>query len=71
MRACVKSLDNSLLSYKGIIVNYSWSEEDSCWHGKLVGIRDLYTFEGDFFMSSNKLFADTVVECLEENNNDQ
>ena len=67
MRDCVQGLGNNELHYKGVVGCYGWSEEDSCWHGKLLDVADLVTFEGDFFDDLKQAFADTVVDYLEEN----
>ncbi len=50
------------LSYKGYTGSVCWSEEDSCWHGKIQGIADLVTYEGDFFEDLEVAFKDSVVD---------
>ncbi len=50
------------LSYEGYTGSVCWSEEDSCWHGKVLGIVDLVTYEGDFFEDLEVAFKDSVVD---------
>ena len=70
MRDCVKDCGDNILSYKEVKGIYTWSEQDSCWHGKLTNMGHLYTFEGDFFTDLKQAFADTVVEYLEGTSNE-
>lgn len=34
------------MEYKGYIGTVEWSEEDKCFHGKVLFIRDLVIYEG-------------------------
>jgi predicted HicB family RNase H-like nuclease len=39
--------NNHCLHYKGYAGNIEFSEEDSVFHGKIIGIKSLISFEGD------------------------
>jgi len=59
------------LLYKGYSGNIEYSEEDAIFHGKVIGIKALISFEGDSVQMITKDFHDAVEEYLEfctENN---
>ena len=56
---------NNTLRYKGYIGNVSFSEKDEVFHGKIIGIRDLITFEGDTVSSLVEDFHNAVDEYEE------
>jgi predicted HicB family RNase H-like nuclease len=39
--------NNNYLHYKGYVGSIEFSEEDSVFHGKVVGVKSLLSFEGD------------------------
>jgi len=62
---------NNYLHYKGYIGSVEFSEEDAVFHGKIVGIKSLISFEGDSVTSLTQDFHDAIDEylefCLESN----
>jgi predicted HicB family RNase H-like nuclease len=52
------------LTYKGIIGSVEFSSEDDCFFGKLEGISDLVTFEGDSVSSLKAGFQEAVDDYL-------
>jgi predicted HicB family RNase H-like nuclease len=53
---------NELLHYKGYAGSVAFSEEDGVFHGKVVGIAPLISFEGDSVASITADFHDAVDE---------
>ena len=49
--------------YKGTI-NYSVA--DNVWHGKIVGISDLATYEADSYVELVEEFKDAVLEYMDD-----
>ena len=58
------STDN-YLHYKGYAGSVEFSEEDSVFHGKVVGIKSLISFEGDSINALIEDFHNAVDEYLE------
>ena len=60
---------NNILEYKGYYGSVEYSLEDECFHGKIVDISDLVTFEGDSIVSLKKAFHemvdDYIIDCEE------
>ena len=56
---------NSYLHYKDYIGSVLFSEEDSVFHGKIVGIKDLVSFEGDSVSALIEDFHNSVDEYFE------
>lgn len=48
--------------YKGT-VNYSVNNQ--CWHGKIVGVSDLVTYEADSYEELVEEFKDAVLEYMD------
>lgn len=48
--------------YKGT-VNYSVNNQ--CWHGKIVGVSDLVTYEADGYEELVEEFKDAVLEYMD------
>ena len=55
----------SFLHYKGYAGSIEFSEEDMVFHGKVVGIKSLISFEGDSVATITEDFHDAVDEYLE------
>ena len=53
------------LTYKGYDGSVEYSAEDRVLHGRLLGIRDMVTFEGSDVESLEKNFAAVVEEYLD------
>lgn len=56
---------NNNLHYKDYIGNVEFSEEDAIFHGKVVGIKSLISFEGDSVSAIIKDFHNAVDEYLD------
>ena len=60
-----------VLMYKDFIGSVHYSTDDKLFFGKIEGIKDLITFEGESVKEINKSFIDAVddyVEICNENN---
>lgn len=61
----------SSLEYKGYLGSVEFSAEDECFHGKLLYIRDLVTYEATTAKTLIKAFRhavdDYLVTCANEN----
>lgn len=53
------------LTYKNYICTVNLSEDDGIFHGKVIGIPDSISFEGDTLESLMQDFHSTVDEYLE------
>ena len=49
--------------YKGTI---NYSVDFQCWHGKIVGISDLVTYEADSYVELVEDFKDAVLEYIDD-----
>jgi len=56
---------NNYLHYKDYVGSVEFSEEDSVFHGKVVGIKSLISFEGNSVSALIKDFHNAVDEYLE------
>jgi predicted HicB family RNase H-like nuclease len=52
------------LHYKGYIGTFAYDEEADTFHGRVVGIRDVITFEGRSIEQLKKALADSVEDYL-------
>jgi predicted HicB family RNase H-like nuclease len=57
--------NNKLLNYKGYYGNVEYSAPDHCFHGKLLGISALVTYEGIDVSTLEESFKDSVDDYLE------
>ena len=55
----------SYLHYKDYAGSVEFSEEDAVFHGKIVGIKSLITFEGDSVSAITEDFHQAIDEYLE------
>ena len=55
---------SSTISYKGYDGSLEYSEDDRVFHGRIAGIRDMVTFEGDSVASLEASFRAAVEEYL-------
>jgi predicted HicB family RNase H-like nuclease len=55
---------NHCLHYKGYAGSIEFSEEDSVFHGKIIGIKSLISFEGDSVKTITNDFHNAVDEYL-------
>ncbi|MCL2171242.1 MAG: type II toxin-antitoxin system HicB family antitoxin [Defluviitaleaceae bacterium] len=56
---------SNCLNYKDYTGSIEFSEEDGVFHGKVVGIKSLISFEGDSVSSITEDFRNAVDEYLE------
>ncbi|MCL2035480.1 MAG: antitoxin HicB [Oscillospiraceae bacterium] len=56
---------SNYLNYKGYTGSVEFSEEDAVFHGKVVGIQSLISFEGDSVASTTEYFHSAVDEYLD------
>jgi predicted HicB family RNase H-like nuclease len=55
---------NNYLHYKGYVGSIEFSEEDNVFHGKVIGIKPLISFEGDTVTAIKEDFHNSVEEYL-------
>jgi predicted HicB family RNase H-like nuclease len=55
---------NEVLKYKGYHGSTEYSLEDDCLHGRLLGITDMITYEGNSVKEIKIAFKDSVDEYL-------
>ena len=53
------------LTYKDILGSVAFSTEDEVFYGKLLGMNDLITFEGNTVANLKKAFEEAVDDYLE------
>jgi len=56
---------NNYLNYKDYSGSVEFSEEDAVFHGKVIGIKSLISFEGNCVKSLTEDFHNAVDEYLE------
>ena len=56
---------NDILQYKDYYASVSFSAEDDVFHGKVIGINDLISFEGDSVKTLKDAFIEAVDDYLE------
>lgn len=56
---------NDILEYNGYYAKIQFSPEDQVFFGKLIGINDLVTFEGDTVKGLQKAFRESVDDYIE------
>ena len=56
---------NHYLHYKNYVGSVEFSEEDAVFHGKVIGIKPLLSFEGDSVSALIEDFHNAVDEYLE------
>jgi predicted HicB family RNase H-like nuclease len=55
---------NNVMEFKGYVVSVEFSAEDEVFFGKLTGIREVVTFEGDSVTKLKKAFKDAVEDYI-------
>ncbi len=56
---------NNILEYKGYIGSVDFSSDDKVFFGKIVGIKDLVTFEGESVPGLESAFHEVVEDYLQ------
>jgi predicted HicB family RNase H-like nuclease len=68
-------MTDNMLKYKEFIGSVEYSDDDECFFGKILGITDLVTFEGDSVIALKNAFTeaveDYIVLCREANKEPQ
>ena len=57
-------MTTNTLNYKGFFGSVNYSAEDECLFGKITGITDLVTFEGDSIQSLKSAFVEAVEDYI-------
>jgi predicted HicB family RNase H-like nuclease len=55
----------SLMRYKGYIGKVEFDDEANIFHGEVINLRDVITFEGESVGELRKAFQDSVEDYLE------
>ena len=55
-----------VLESRGYEGTVSYSVNDGCYHGKIVGISDLVTYEADGYEELVEEFKDAVLEYMDD-----
>jgi len=55
---------DNILKYKGYYGSVEYSADDECFFGKIIGITDLITFEGESVVALKKAFGEAVEDYL-------
>lgn len=53
------------LDYKGYLGTFAFDEDAEVFHGRVVGLRDVVTFEGQSVEELKKALADSVEDYLQ------
>lgn len=61
----MKSATNNAMTYKGYVGTVEYSEEDACLFGRIAGISDIITYEGESVAEIRQAFEDAVDDYLE------
>ncbi len=56
---------NDILQYKDYYAALHYSANDEIFHGKIIGISDLVSFEGTSVKELKKAFKDSVEDYLD------
>lgn len=56
---------NDVIKYKNFIAGVHYSSEDDVFHGKLEGVNDLITFEGESVKELKRAMQEAVDDYLE------
>jgi predicted HicB family RNase H-like nuclease len=56
---------NDILEYKGYFANIHFSAEDEIFYGKIIGINDLVSFEGNSVLELKSAFQEAVEDYLD------
>lgn len=53
------------MTYKGYVGTVEYSEEDGCLFGRIAGIRDIISYEGESVAEIRQAFEESVDDYLE------
>jgi predicted HicB family RNase H-like nuclease len=54
-----------MMTYKGYIARVDFDDEARIFHGKVIGIRDVVTFQGSTVEEIEKAFIDSIDDYLD------
>lgn len=54
-----------MMEYKGYLGAVNFDDEDNVFHGRVLGVRDMVTFEGTSVNELRRAFRDSVDDYLE------
>ena len=54
-----------MMEYKGYIGNVEFDDDASIFHGEVINLRDVVTFQGSTVTELRKAFRDSVDDYLE------
>ncbi len=54
-----------MMDYKGYIGNVEFDDEANLFHGEVINLRDIVTFQGETVKELRKAFRDSVDDYLE------
>ncbi len=54
-----------MLKYKGYIGHASYDDEAKTFHGEVIGLKDVITFQGTTVKAIEKAFKDSIDDYLE------
>lgn len=57
-------MNKNVLEYKGFIASVSYNDDDECFFGKIEGIGDLVSFEGNSVRLLKKAFHEAVEDYI-------
>ena len=60
----MKAINIDTLEYKGYIGTVEFSVPDRCFHGRILGITDLFTYEGNTFDELENDFKNCIDDYL-------
>ena len=55
-----------MMEYKGYFAKVEFDDDDNIFHGEVINLRDVITFEGETVTELKKAFHDSVDDYLEE-----
>lgn len=56
---------NNLMNYKGYYGQVTYDNEAEIFHGEVIGLKDVITFQGKSVQELNKSFKDSINDYLE------
>jgi predicted HicB family RNase H-like nuclease len=60
-----RSGGESMMEYKGYFAKVEFDDEANIFHGEIINLRDVITFEGETVKELRKAFHDSVEDYLE------
>ncbi len=54
-----------MMEYKGYFAKVEFDDDDSIFHGEVINLRDIITFEGETVTELKKAFHDSVDDYME------